>query len=184
MTPRHHVGLVGCGNWGRLILRDLVALGCEVTVASPSDESRQRALEEGAIATVADAAALPDVAGIVVATPTITHADVLEVLLPRDVPMFCEKPLAPDPVRAWDLARRAADRLFVMDKWRYHPGVEELARIARSRELGPVVGLRTTRAQMGCPHDDVDTAWILAPHDLSIGLEILGSLPGRRRLGR
>jgi Trk K+ transport system NAD-binding subunit len=34
------VGLVGCGRWGRHILRDLVALGCEVHVVARSEESR------------------------------------------------------------------------------------------------------------------------------------------------
>jgi hypothetical protein len=28
-----------------------------------------------------------------------------------------------------------------MDKWRYHPGIELLATIARSQELGPALGL-------------------------------------------
>jgi predicted dehydrogenase len=64
-----------------------------------------------------------------------------------------------------------------MDKWRYHPGVELLGEIARSGELGEIVGLRTTRVGWGNPHDDVDIVWILAPHELSIALEILGSVP-------
>jgi predicted dehydrogenase len=66
-----------------------------------------------------------------------------------------------------------------MDKWRYHHGVEALAAIARSGELGSVVGLRTTRIGWGNPHE-VDAIWILAPHDLSIGLEVLGALPRPR----
>jgi predicted dehydrogenase len=55
-----------------------------------------------------------------------------------------------------------------------------LAAIARSGELGPVVGLRTTRAQWGQPHRDVDAVWILLPHDLSIALEVFGYLPAPR----
>ena len=37
-----------------------------------------------------------------------------------------------------------ARRLFVMDKWRYHPGIERLAALARDKELGRIVGLRTS----------------------------------------
>ena len=37
------VGLVGCGRWGRHILRDLVSLGCEVPVVARSDASVARA---------------------------------------------------------------------------------------------------------------------------------------------
>ena len=35
--------------------------------------------------------------------------------------MFCEKPLTDDPIAAERLAALAPRRLFVMDKWRYHP---------------------------------------------------------------
>ena len=38
-----------------------------------------------------------------------------------------------------------------MDKWRYHPGVLELAAIARSERLGRVHGLSTTRVGWGHP---------------------------------
>jgi predicted dehydrogenase len=81
------------------------------------------------------------------------------------------------PDSAERLAAAAGERIFVMDKWRYHPGIEALAQIARDGELGPTVGLRTTRVGLGHSHRDVDAVWILAPHDLSIGLEVLGELP-------
>ena len=170
------VGLVGCGKWGRHILRDLRSLGCEVPVVARSEESRARAEEGGADAVVADIASLPRVDGVVVATPTSTHATVLEEALGLDVPVYCEKPLTDDPAAAARLAELGADRLFVMDKWRYHPGVLELAAIAGERRLGAVSGLRTVRFGWGNPHDDVDDVWVLAPHDLSIALEVLSSV--------
>lgn len=37
------IGLVGCGNWSRHILRDLKTLGCHVSVVARSEESRSRA---------------------------------------------------------------------------------------------------------------------------------------------
>jgi len=169
------VGLVGCGNWGRHILRDLVFLGCEVPVVARSRESVARAEEGGAVAIVGDLDSLPTVDAVVVATPTTTHAAVLEEVLEREIPVFCEKPLTDDPEAAERLAARAPDSLFVMDKWRYHPGVQELAAIAREGRLGPVSGLATVRVGWGNPHDDSDPVWVLAPHDLAIGFEILGA---------
>ena len=171
-----HVGLIGCGDWGRLILRDLVALGCEVTVAARSDGTRAVATDGGAARFVTRIGELAGADGIVVATPTTAHAAVTEAALEHGVPVFVEKPLTDDPDDAERLAGAAPDRLFVMDKWRYHPGVELMAEIARDRELGDVVGLRTTRVGWGNPHD-VDAVWILAPHDLSIALEVFGFVP-------
>jgi predicted dehydrogenase len=177
-APR--VGLVGVGRWGRLILRDLVTLGCEVVAVAGSTDSRERASAGGATSILrsVDALAGTAVDGVVVATPVGTHAAVVEAVLPLGVPVFVEKPLTNDPAAATRLVDLGAGRVFVMDKWRYHPGILELARIAASGELGAVVGLRTRRLAWGNTHGgDVDDVWILAPHDLSIATEILGELP-------
>ena len=174
------IGLVGCGNWGRHVLRDLRALGCDVSVAARSDESRRRATEGGAATIVDSIEELPPVDGVVVVTPTTLHAEAVEKLLERSIPVFVEKPLTCDPASAQRLAGDAGDRVFVMDKWRYHPGVEAIAEIASNGELGDVVGLRTTRVGWGSPHGDIDAVWHLAPHDLAIAAEILGAVPAPR----
>jgi len=144
-------------------------------VADPSPDARSAARDHGAATVVERADALPGVAGVIVAAPTTVHAQVVDDVLPRDVPLFVEKPLTADPGVAARLAARGNGRLFVMDKWRYHPGVQELAAIAREGRLGPVSGLATVRVGWGNPHDDSDPVWVLAPHDLAIGFEILGA---------
>jgi predicted dehydrogenase len=174
---RPSVGLVGCGRWGRHVLRDLRSLGCDVTVVARSEATRRAALDGGADRVVDSCSSLPAVDGIVVVTPTTTHAEVVDEVLDRRVPVFVEKPLTDDPESARRLAVAAPERVFVMHKWRYHPGIEMLAGVSRSGELGRVVGLRTTRLGWGNPHGDVDGVWMLAPHDVSIVLEVLGSIP-------
>jgi predicted dehydrogenase len=170
---------VGCGAWGRHVLRDLVALGCSVSVVARSDASRATAEGGGAAGVVDSIQALGDVEGVIVVTPTRAHASTVEQSLALGVPVFVEKPLTDDPREAKRLAAAAPERLFVMDKWRYHPGIELLAGLVRSGELGRVRGLRTTRIGWGNAHD-VDGVWVLVPHDLAIGLEILGTvLPAR-----
>jgi predicted dehydrogenase len=85
-------------------------------------------------------------------------------------------------VRATDaraLARIGQGRVFTMDKWRYHPGVLALARIAQERRFGPVLGIRTERLGWGS-RDAHGTVWHLMPHDLAIVLEILGEVPPLR----
>lgn len=173
------IGLLGCGLWGQNILRDLLALGCRVFVVDPSAEVRARALVAGATAVSAALEQLPVVDGIVVATPATTHAAVIDRVLARCVPIFCEKPFTTDLASAQRLAATDA-RLFVMHLWRYHPGVEALAALAHSGDLGPVESLRTTRLNWTSPRRDIDCIWTLVPHDLSIALEVFGRLPRPR----
>jgi predicted dehydrogenase len=178
VTPR--IGLIGCGNWGRLILRDLLASGAEVHVASPTPVSRDRALALGACSASSDLSELGPVDGFVVATPTSTHAEVLDRLLPLGPPIFVEKPMTADVASARRLAAAGEGRIFVMDKWRYHPGVEAMRVEIASGRAGEVIAIRTERWAWGHPHLNVTPLWILAPHDLSIAFHLLGDLPPLR----
>lgn len=172
------IGLIGCGRWGRNILRDLLSLNCIVHVVDPDPDARERALATGAASAVASFGEMKaDVAGFVVASETKNHHACILQCLETGRAVFTEKPLCPDVAEAEDLARRGAGRVFVMDKWRYHPGIERLGQIQRDGELGKPLLLSTRRLQWGMPHDDVDTAWILAPHELTIALEIMGEIP-------
>lgn len=172
------IALLGCGKWGRLILRDLVRFGARVHVVAPSVATRQFAIEAGAATAHADVSTLPATPdGFVVATPTNLHAEAIESVLPFDRPVFVEKTLAPSLTDARRLVDIAGDRIFVMDKWRYHAGVEALRDQAQSGALGRILAIRSYRLGWGCSHADVDPVWILLPHDLAIAYEILGMLP-------
>jgi predicted dehydrogenase len=172
------IGLVGAGTWGRLILRDAVSLGATVRVVLRGDHGRDDALALGAASVVNDVAAIAGtVDGFIVATPTSTHATMIEKLLAAGKPIFVEKPLTESVADARRLVALAGERLFVMDKWRYHPGVEKLRDIARSGDLGDIRTVRMSRLGWGTSHPDVDPVWTLLPHDLSIAHEILGQLP-------
>jgi predicted dehydrogenase len=175
MTIR--IGLVGCGRWGKLILRDLVANGASVGVVCHDPDSETHAREYGASSIHAKLDDLPVVDGYVVATPSSTHAQILDRLVDTGRPIYVEKPLTTDPVSARRLAVRASDRLFVMDKWRYHPAIEAMRQEILSGRVGEVLSIRTERWQWGNPHQDTTCLWILAPHDMSIVQHLIGSLP-------
>lgn len=172
------VGLVGCGRWGKHILRDLKTLNCRVEVVARSRQAAENARQFKADRITQSANDLSsDLSGFVVATPTVTHVDVIQSLLPRGIPIFVEKPISDSLDEVLSLPDHAHDLVFTMNKWRYHPSIEEMRKIAQSEEFGPVIGLRTRRVQWGNPHNDTDAIWILAPHDVSIATHIFGEVP-------
>jgi predicted dehydrogenase len=174
------IGLVGCGNWGRNILRDLVTCGARVSVAAPSAQTRQRALALGAASAVATIRELGAVDGFVVATPSATHAAVLDQVVRIGRPVFVEKPMTTDVGSARRLAREAKGRLFVMQKWRYHPGIEHIRAQIAAGVVGEIRAIRIIRWGWGNPHDDANPIWHLLPHDLAITLHWLGYVPPLR----
>ena len=162
------------------MVRDLVSLSAEVMVADPDPSRQSRALEAGASGGVASAEKLPlDCDGYVVVTPASTHRTVCEQLLTRGKPIFLEKPPCTDVIDLEVLAAQS-DELFVMHKWRYHPGIKTLASLVTSGRLGTPRTLETIRTGPEELPTDVDVLWHLGTHDLSIAVEILGALPKPR----
>jgi predicted dehydrogenase len=170
------VGLIGCGRWGRLILRDLVALGARVHVVQ-REPSHEALVGAGASSTHEEVASLPTVAGFVVATPTSAHAEVIESVLGTGKPVFVEKPMTASVDTARRIVAAAPERVFVMDKWRYHNGIEAIRAAVRAGLVGTPLVIRLARWSVGHAYDDVGPLWILAPHDLSIVLHIFGHIP-------
>ncbi len=114
---------------------------------------------------------------MIISTPAVTHATLVSEALDTAAAVFCEKPFVLFAAEADRLAEKGRGRLFVMDKWRYHEGIEALRDLAHSPEAGEVVSLETTRVGQSPDQVDVDPVWTLAPHDLAIALEILGDIP-------
>ncbi len=176
MKSRLNIGLVGCGHWGKNILRDLKTLNCKVWVVVTSEQSLTNAKQFEADHLVAHVNDLPSfLDGYIVATPDSTHTEVIKSLLSRQQPIFVEKPLTIDADEARLLASIGSELIFVMDKWRYHAGIEALADIASTQKFGKPLSLRSVRRQWQHRSLDADEVWHLGTHDLSITKHILGT---------
>lgn len=173
------IGLIGCGRWGRYILKDLKTIGCQVIVMARQEQSQHNARQEQADLIVVDYAALFNARcdGFIVATPTDTHIDVINTLSVAGKPIFTEKPISNNLEETRKLLETAPVPIFVMDKWKYHQGIIMLAELVNSGKYGRIKQLVLKRTQWRSPHQDVDPVWILLPHDISIAQYLLGQTP-------
>lgn len=172
------VGLIGCGNWGKNILRDLIALECQVQVADIDPAARERAQKVGAVGVYPHLDRLPECDGFVVAVPIPSLTPVTLSLLDRQKPVFSEKTLCLSLDDCEKLGRHPqSGNVFAMHKWRYHPGIEALRQVAASGELGPLQEVVTTRHAWVDDFHGGDVFWTLAVHDLTIVKHIVGRLP-------
>ena len=115
--------------------------------------------------------------GYIIASNTISHYENILDLLLKKKPIFVEKPLSSSAAHVKALLDQPFQEVFIMHKWRYHPGIEKIKDIIEKKELGEVININSRRNQWGYPHKDVNTIWIHLPHDLSITYHLLGYLP-------
>ncbi len=181
------IGVIGCGAWGPNHVRNFSALpNAEVVGAAdlqPDRLARVKAIVPG-IATFADAAAMmaattPD--AVVVATPTMTHFDVVREALAAGKHVLCEKPLCLTGEEADTLVRLADERnlrLMVGHVFMFNPGILKLKELVRTGELGSrIYYLFARRTNLGPIRQDVNAVLDLASHDVSIYNFLLDAAP-------
>ncbi len=179
------VAVVGCGYWGRNLVRNFQALGALRTVADPAPAGRALAaqLVPGIEVTgdISGVIARPDIDAVVLATPAATHAELGRQVLAAGKDLFVEKPMALDleaARRLVDLAARAGRILQVGHVLEYHPAVTVLRQWIESGRLGRLCLLHSRRLNFGRVRTEEDALWNVAPHDFAIMLRVIGRLPG------
>jgi predicted dehydrogenase/acetyltransferase-like isoleucine patch superfamily enzyme len=174
--------VVGCGYWGRNLVRtfhQLGALRCVVDVAPAAADAVARTYRVPAVALEA-ALDDPFVDGVVVAVPAARHVAVASRCLEAGKHVLVEKPLAlrVDEAEALcALAEKDECVLMVGHVLRYHPAFLRLEAMVRAGALGPVRYLYANRLNMGRIRREEDILWSFAPHDVSMILGLLGSHP-------
>jgi predicted dehydrogenase len=143
----------------------------------PSAENRIKALEMGATQVFESKPQNLLPKGWVIATPAVTHFEVVKALSEDKVPIFVEKPLTCNLQEAEELLKIEGNQIFVMHNWLYHAGIQMLADLVNSGELGDLVFYKSNRCNWTSPRSDVDSVWTLIPHDITIAFCMLGYFP-------
>lgn len=178
------VAVIGCGYWGRNLVRNFAQLESLATVCDLSEAHRQTARELAPHAAIvsdpAEVWADPNIRGVVIATPVETHFPLAKQALLAKKDVFCEKPLAltyEQGLYLTNLARSLNRILMVGHVLEYHPGIRELLELVWSGALGKVRYIYSNRLSLGKVRREENILWSFAPHDIAIILRIIGSLP-------
>ena len=178
------IGLIGCGIWGHKILEELILLCSEVHVFDPVIKVDNSLLLHEQVTYHADFHQLIErpLDGVIIASATASHHELLGMLKPYELPIFMEKPLTNSSAKLKVIQHLDLQDVYVMHIWRYHPGVQLLAQLAQSGKLGVIKGVKSVRANWTSPRKDTDSLWNLAIHDLSICESILGAIPEKKQV--
>jgi predicted dehydrogenase len=170
------LAVVGVGHLGRHHARVAASLA-GVRVVGICDHHPGRAAEiarEFSLPILSDLETVAaEAEAVIVATPTVTHAEIAGFFLDRGLHVLVEKPIAATVAEADNLlgrARRAARVLQVGHVERYNPAIEAALRLSESPRFVEVhrLGVFTARSL------DVDVVLDLMIHDLQIVSTLVG----------
>jgi UDP-2-acetamido-3-amino-2,3-dideoxy-glucuronate N-acetyltransferase len=177
------VAVLGCGGWGINHVRVWNDLGRLAIVCDP-DPRRLADVAEllPAARRVSDPDEVfaSDVAGVVIATPATTHADLALDAIDAGKDVLVEKPLAVDVADAEKVADLAAAReriLMVGHVLEYHPAILALRRLIDDGALGKILYLYSNRLNFGRVRTEENALWSFAPHDVALLLRLMGEAP-------
>lgn len=180
------VGVVGCGYWGPNLIRNLrQAAGCQLKVICDASEQRlqhMRKLHPDVASTTQFGDLLKDeeLDAIVVATPVRFHFEMAKAALLAGKHVFVEKPLARTVAEAEELVSVAAQNgliLMVGHTFLFSPAVRRMKEIVDAGDIGEIQYISARRLNLGLFQKDINVAWDLAPHDISIILYLLDEQP-------
>ncbi len=169
------VAVIGCGNWGKNLVRNFHLLGVLSTVCEADPKKLEHISREyKGVRIVQDIQSVLDdstISAVVIATPSDTHFDLAKKSLLAGKHVYVEKPLARDVKHAEELDGLATERnlaLMVGHLLLYHPAVNCLKELIASGELGELLFVRSDRMNFNNGRRDWSVLWDLAPHDISM----------------
>jgi predicted dehydrogenase len=185
---RNHVniGVIGCGYWGPNLIRNYKSLpDCNVRAMCDINPQRLKHLK----------GLYPDVQGhldydemlrdeglqaVVIATSVAQHYPMAKKCLESGKHVFIEKPMARSVQECQDLIELARSKdlvLMVGHTFLYSSPVRKIKEIVNAGDLGDIRYISSRRLNLGLFQKDINVAWDLAPHDISIILYIMDEFP-------
>lgn len=176
--------VVGCGHWGKNLVRSFSALDHLYGIFDADEETRRRVAAQypGVLSFENYEAVLRDesVTAVVLATPAERHRDMTLGALAVGKHVFVEKPLAlewQDGAEMVETARKYGRILMVGHLLHYHPAIIRLKALIESGVLGHIEYIYSNRLSMGKIRREENALWSFAPHDISVILSLIGRLP-------
>jgi predicted dehydrogenase len=186
MHQQTNVGVVGCGYWGPNLVRNFRSLPeCRLKTMCDISEARLRHLRS----------LYPEVEGetsydhllnganldaVVVATTVKLHYPMAKASLLAGKHTLIEKPMACSTAECEELIEIAQKQglvLMVGHTFLYSAAVRKIKEIVDRHDIGNIRYISARRLNLGLFQKDINVAWDLAPHDLSIILYIMQEKP-------
>jgi predicted dehydrogenase len=180
------LGVVGCGYWGPNLIRNLKQNPeCHLKVLCDLSDQRLRHMRRlypdlNTTSQFDELVNDPAVQAVVIATPVRFHYEMAKACLQAGKHVFVEKPMARTTAEGEELVELARENglvLMVGHTFLFSPAVRRMKEIIDAGDIGDIQYISARRLNLGLFQKDINVAWDLAPHDISIILHLLDEQP-------
>lgn len=176
------VAQIGCGYWGKNLVRNYAQLGALAAVADGHAPTAAKMAADHSVPAREwqDILSDPEIQAVSLATPAASHASMALEAIAAGKHVFVEKPLAlssEDGARVVAAAAAAGVTLMVGHLLHYHPIFARARAMAVAGELGTIQYVFSNRMSLGKFRTEENALWSLAPHDVAMLLAIVGEEP-------
>ena len=181
---KQKVAIVGCGIWGRNLVRNfynLEALSCVCDLDQKNIDAIKNNYPD--VKFTNDFNEIlndSEITGVIIATPSHTHYKMVKIALDSGKNVYVEKPIATTAEHAKELKEYAEQKgkvLMVGHLLLYHPAVSRLREIIAEGTLGEITYAQSDRLNINYFKNDKSVMWDLAPHDVSMISYVTGKKP-------
>ena len=179
---KKNIAVVGCGHWGKNLVRNFAELGALAAVCDPNAELAKHYAEQYNVNNFSFAEIIKDagIEGVVLAVPAPLHASLAIEAMNAGKHVYVEKPLAMNQIEARQMIDTSKDQgvqLMVGHLLQYHPVFIAVRELVASGELGGLSYIYSNRLSFGKVRSEEDVIWSFAPHDISMILSLTGQEP-------
>jgi UDP-2-acetamido-3-amino-2,3-dideoxy-glucuronate N-acetyltransferase len=179
---KKNIAVVGCGHWGKNLVRNFAELGALVAVCDPNDDLAKSYAKKYKVDNLSFTAIINDatIEGVVLAVPAPLHASMAIEVMNAGKHVYVEKPLAMNRIEAEVMIASATEnhvQLMVGHLLQYHPVFMTVRGLVESGELGSLRYVYSNRLSFGKVRSEEDVIWSFAPHDISMILSLTGQEP-------
>ena len=180
------IAVIGCGVWGRNIVRNFYNLGVLEIVCDIDEENLKKVTEQyPGVKVTRDFHEIinnPEITAVAVVTPSHTHYKMVHAMLDAGKNVYVEKPISTVAQEAKDLTQVAHEKglvLMVGHLLLYHPAVNRLKMLIEEGALREIIYAQSDRLNVNFFKNDRSVMWDLAPHDVSMMSYVTGKDPVR-----
>ena len=178
-----NIAVIGAGQWGINLVRNLHALGVLSHVVEKDSEIVDEVSKE--ISDVQflndyDSLLSSDIDAVAIATPPATHYEIALKFLEQSKDVFIEKPMTLASQDADELVRIAEANqciLMVGHLLLYQPAIDFIKNYLERGHLGKIYHLHQERLKLGRVRTEENVLWSLGVHDIAVLLYLVGSSP-------